>query len=292
MNILAFDTSTDALSVALCAGTACFSVDEAGGPRASERLLPACVQLLDEAGISLADLDVIAIGTGPGAFTGLRTSVAVAQGLAFGAHLPIASIDTLLAQAETAFALHGDDPVETEPGDLVLVANDARMGEMYWALHRVTERGWERLSGPAVHSPDAAVAAWVHAILGASTNGYARMLACGNAWAEHDDALSQALATQMAYLPGQFTPDDAASPPPDVALAAMLRRAVLRAVSCTPSALAVARLGRLALADGRTVSAEEAQPLYVRDKVALTTAERELARVAAAEIPAAQELRR
>ena len=272
MNILAFDTSTDALSVALCTDASCSSRDEAGGPRASERLLPACQDLLAEAQLQLRDLNLIAIGAGPGAFTGLRTAAAVAQGLAFGLDVPVACVDTLLAQAETAFPLHGEDPSEAEPGDLVLAANDARMGEIYWALHRVTNTGWNRVAGPAVHAPDAAVTAWVHAVLAASVHGGDRLFACGNAWAEHDEALS----------PGQFTPDDAASPPPDVVLAARLRRAVLRAVACTPSALAVARLGRIAAAEGRTVPAEQAQPIYVREKVALTTAERELARAASA----------
>lgn len=282
MNLLAFDTSTEALSVALCTDTQCWSVDEAGGPRASERLLPACQELLDRAGMQRCDLHGIGFGAGPGAFTGLRTAAAAAQGLALGLNLPVARIDTLLAQAETAFALHADSPPVIERGDLVLVANDARMGEMYWALYRVGSESWEPLTGPQVHAPQAAVAAWLRAIVHAAPGGPVRMHACGNAWVEHDRALSQALAAQMESLPTRFSADEAAAPAADVVLAAVLRRAVLRAVSCTPSALAVARLARRELAAGRGVPAEQALPLYVRDKVAQTTAERELARGAAA----------
>jgi Inactive homolog of metal-dependent proteases, putative molecular chaperone len=121
MRVLALDTSTEALSVALSVDGHCRSFDEAGGPRASQRLLPLCAELLRTAGLQFADLDLIGMGAGPGAFTGLRTAASAAQGLAYALHLPVARVDTLMAQAETAFALlHSDgtvlpDPVQAEP---------------------------------------------------------------------------------------------------------------------------------------------------------------------------------
>lgn len=272
MNVLALDTSTEALSVALGVDGACRVRDEAGGARASQRLLPLCAQLLEEAGLAFSDLDLIGMGAGPGAFTGLRTAASVAQGLAFGLDLPVARVDTLLAQAETAFPLLDADgtacpePTEAVPGNVVLVANDARMGEVYWEMVMADAQGWVVLHGPAVHAPEQAVLGWAEVLAGlpehAATGALPRVLACGNAWGEHADALSAVFATQMG----------------DNTRLAALRRAVLRAVDCTPSAAAVARLALRMHAGGLSVPAAQAQPIYVRDKVALTTAEREFAR--------------
>ncbi|MGF6538303.1 tRNA (adenosine(37)-N6)-threonylcarbamoyltransferase complex dimerization subunit type 1 TsaB [Paraburkholderia youngii] len=135
--LLAIDTSTEFCSAALVSA----SVDAAGQPNAeprfwvrheqtgalsSTRLLPAIRELFDEAGLTLADCDAIAFGSGPGSFTGLRTATGVAQGLAFGLNLPVVPIGTLLACAESARLR---DPSTTR----VLAALDARMDEIYWA---------------------------------------------------------------------------------------------------------------------------------------------------------------
>lgn len=274
MRVLALDTSTEALSVALSVDGHCRTVDEVGGSRASQRLLPACAELLQAAGLEFADLDLIGMGVGPGAFTGLRTAASAAQGLAYALDIPVARVDTLLAQAETAFALHDGlgavlpDPVEAEPGTVVLVANDARMGEMYWELFRAQASGWHSLHPPTVQKPEHAVLAWAEVLADLpehlDSGELPMLLACGNAWAEHDDALSATFSSLSAVNPRL----------------AALRRAVLRAVACTPSAAAVARLALSQHAAGLCVPAAQAQPIYVRDKVALTTAERELARAA------------
>ncbi|CQR43936.1 Peptidase M22 glycoprotease [Thiomonas sp. CB3] len=274
MRVLALDTSTEALSVALSVDGHCRSFDEAGGPRASQRLLPLCAELLRTAGLQFADLDLIGMGAGPGAFTGLRTAASAAQGLAYALHLPVARVDTLMAQAETAFALLQSDgtvlpdPVQAEPGTVVLVANDARMGELYWELFHAQTSGWQSLHRPTVQRPEHAVLAWAEVLADLpehlETGVLPRLLACGNAWSEHADALSAAFASHASDNPRLFA----------------LNRAVLRAVACTPSAAAVARLSLQQHAAGLTVSAALAQPIYVRDKVALTTAERELARAA------------
>ena len=112
--LLALDTATERLCVAVVDGAQEWVGDEAGGPLASQRLLPLAFDLLQRAGLALGELDAIAFGRGPGAFTGLRTACSVAQGLALGADLPVLSIDSLAVVAEDAFAhFHWPDRVHT-----------------------------------------------------------------------------------------------------------------------------------------------------------------------------------
>src|SRR3569833_366576 len=127
MNLLAFDTSTETLSIAVATGAAVLEHTGAGGAQASAALIPTIQQLLARAGSGRAARDAIAFGRGPGSFTGLRTAAAVAQGLGFGAGVPVLAIDTLLAVAEEANALAGATKVVT-----VL---DARMDEVYVAAY-------------------------------------------------------------------------------------------------------------------------------------------------------------
>ena len=93
--LLAFDTSTEALSVAVRRGDRVLSRSGPGGAQASSSLIPLIQDLLAEAGLALAELDAIAFGRGPGSFTGLRTACSVAQGLGFGAGVPLLPVDTL-----------------------------------------------------------------------------------------------------------------------------------------------------------------------------------------------------
>ena len=129
MNLLAFDTSTDTLSIAVQRGDAVWQHTGAGGAQASAALIPAIQRLLAEAGLGFDTLDAIVFGRGPGSFTGLRTACAVAQGLAFGARngqgTPVLPVDTLLAVAEEARQQHGCTQV--------LAVLDARMNEVYSA---------------------------------------------------------------------------------------------------------------------------------------------------------------
>lgn len=129
MNLLAFDTSTDTLSIAVQQGGQVHEHSGPGGAQASTTLIPAIRALLAQAGLSFAQLDAIVFGRGPGSFTGLRTACAVAQGLAFGARggqgVPVLPVDTLLAVAEQARAQHGCTRV--------LATLDARMDEVYAA---------------------------------------------------------------------------------------------------------------------------------------------------------------
>ena len=109
MNLLAFDTSTDVISIAVAHGDQLWTHTGPGGSQASASLIPAIRNCMAQAGLGFADLDAIVFGRGPGSFTGLRTACAVAQGLAFGAQsatrpggVPVLPVDTLLAVAEDA----------------------------------------------------------------------------------------------------------------------------------------------------------------------------------------------
>ncbi|MBS0498885.1 MAG: tRNA (adenosine(37)-N6)-threonylcarbamoyltransferase complex dimerization subunit type 1 TsaB, partial [Proteobacteria bacterium] len=148
MNLLAFDTSTEQLSIGVQRGARQWLHAGAGGAQASGTLIPTALRLLAEAGLELAALDAIAFGRGPGSFTGLRTACAVAQGLALGAAVPVLPVDTLLAVAEDARAAHG--------GTQVLALLDARMDQVYaqpWAW--TAGGGWSALGEASVGAPEA-----------------------------------------------------------------------------------------------------------------------------------------
>lgn len=125
--LLAFDTSTEHLSIAVQHGDALFAHSGAGGAQSSITLLPLVLQLLGEAGLTLAELDAIVFGRGPGSFTGLRTACAVAQGLGFGAGLRLLPVDTLQAVAEAAHRHFG--------ATRVVAVLDARMDQVYAAQY-------------------------------------------------------------------------------------------------------------------------------------------------------------
>ena len=184
MNLLAFDTSTDTLSIAVARGAARWQHSGPGGAQASATLLPAIRQLLAEAGLALGDLDAIAFGRGPGSFTGLRTACAVAQGLAFGAgggrSVPVLPIDTLAAVAEAARQQYGCT-------DVVAVL-DARMNEVYWARYQ-----WQGSSDGdfGLCAPEALVAAPGWSVVGNAQTIYGERLAPD---AQHLHALPEASA--------------------------------------------------------------------------------------------------
>jgi tRNA threonylcarbamoyladenosine biosynthesis protein TsaB len=131
--LLAFDTSTEHLSVAVLHGERLLAHNGVGGAQASTTLLPLIQQLLGEAGLALAELDAIVFGRGPGSFTGLRTACSVAQGLAFGAGVPLLPVDTLLAVAEEARHAFG--------ARQVVAVLDARMDQLYAARYDFSAAG-------------------------------------------------------------------------------------------------------------------------------------------------------
>ncbi|ATA57316.1 tRNA (adenosine(37)-N6)-threonylcarbamoyltransferase complex dimerization subunit type 1 TsaB [Variovorax boronicumulans] len=131
--LLAFDTSTEHLSVAVRHGDRVLAHSGVGGAQASSTLLPLIRELLADAGLALAELDAIVFGRGPGSFTGLRTACSVAQGLAFGAKVPLLPVDTLLAVADEARHAFG--------AQRVVAVLDARMDQLYAAHYDFATAG-------------------------------------------------------------------------------------------------------------------------------------------------------
>jgi tRNA threonylcarbamoyladenosine biosynthesis protein TsaB len=235
MKLLAFDTSTETLSIAVQHGGQVWTHTGAGGAQASATLIPAIQALLAQAGLTLADLDALVFGRGPGSFTGLRTACSVAQGLAYGTvraegtPLPVLPVDTLLAVAEdarlTRVARGAAWTPEASGGFDFTALLDARMDQVYAARYRHGPAGWLELDAPQLLAPEAVVA---HGVL------------AGNAFA--------------AY--GPRLPANAPR------------------IDALPTAAALLRLAPALMAGGHTVGATGAMPLYIRDKVAKTTAER------------------
>ena len=224
--LLAFDTSTERMAVALLHGGRVSGHEAAGGAQASAALIPAIRALLGGAGLEARTLDAIAFGRGPGAFTGLRMACAVAQGYAFGLGKPVLVLDTLLAVAEDARQRHAADDV--------WVAMDARMDEVYAAHYRHAGARWQVRDAPALYAVEALNRRWqdaaARAVAGSALQAFGPRLECGRA---------------------------------------------LRLPEALPRADALASLALAAWQDGAGVDAAEALPLYLRDKVAFTTAERE-----------------
>ena len=235
MNLLAFDTSTETLSIAVQRGPQVFAHEAAGGAQASATLIEQALALLEQARLAVAGLHAIAFGRGPGAFTGLRTACAVAQGLAWGAGVPVLPIDTLLAVAENARQRHGLTRA--------LAWLDARMGEVYAAPFIWQADAWRALDAARVCAPEELALP-----AGESAAGWAL---AGNAASACGSRLPPALDS-LPRLPAQ------------------------------PAATALLALAAPMLAAGQGLPAEQALPLYIRDKVAQTTAERLAARAAEA----------
>ena len=237
MRVLAFDTSTDVLSVAVGAPVhgehRIWAHSGEGGAQASHTLIAIVQDLLRQAGLLLQDLDAIGFGAGPGAFTGLRTACAVAQGFALGAGLRVVPVPSLLALAEEA-RFH--QQCAARGPDLTVVSLlDARMGEVYAAAYTCRAGQWGTLRPPCLISP-AQAASWL-------ADMPADSVAAGNA-----------LTVYPEILGGRGGP-------------------ALPAIG--PTAQAIVRLAPAMLAAGLAVDAADALPLYVRDKVAQTTLERE-----------------
>src|SRR5690606_35013648 len=135
-HILALDSATDACSVALYRDGEVTALFELAAKSHSRRLLPMVDELLQNAGCSLKDLDAIAFGRGPGSFTGLRICLGVVQGLAFGANLPVIPVSTLAAMASGYLRECAGSGLPPP----LLVALDARMEEIYWAIFEADEK--------------------------------------------------------------------------------------------------------------------------------------------------------
>ncbi len=145
MKLLAFETATEACSVAVWIDGDVRERFELAPRRHAELALPWAEQLLAEAGIAKSQLDAIAVGRGPGAFTGVRLAIALAQGIGLALDRPLLPVSTLGALAMQA------------SGGRVVAAIDARMGEAYCAAFARSGDGMVALSEEVVAKPDQVV---------------------------------------------------------------------------------------------------------------------------------------
>lgn len=178
MTILAIDTSTEACSVALLQRGQVIERYELAPRRHAQLVLPFVDSLLAEAGIGKRQLDAIAVGRGPGAFTGVRLAISLAQGMALGLDIPVLPVSSLAA---LALELHRD-----APDAHLLACIDARMGEVYAGIYRGNDGGVE-LIGDEVVGPATSLA----------LPEAARWAVAGTGWAAYSDQLQARIGTPM-----------------------------------------------------------------------------------------------
>jgi len=230
MNLLAIETATEACSVALLHGDALIDRTELAPRRHAELVLPMAEDLLAEAGIARRQLDAIAVGQGPGAFTGVRLAISVAQGLALALDIPVIPVSSLAALAMQA----------PSNGAAILAAIDARREEIYAGMFRFDADGLaeplerERvLTASVLTMPEAE--AWN---------------VLGTGWRAYGDAIRERLPSPPRWADGDRY----------------------------PQARDVARLAAPLFAAGKGMPPEQALPVYLRDKVALTLKEQAVAK--------------
>ena len=234
MDLLAIETATESCSAALLSDGRLWVRSELAPRRHAELLLPMCEDLLAEAGLRRSDLDAIAVGRGPGAFTGVRLAISAAQGIALALGLPVVAVSSL-----AALAMQSPDN-----GAAILAVIDARMGEIYAGTFRRTAEGRVEALADEFVGPASAL------MLPEASDWNV----IGSGWTAYGDALQARLAQTPLWVEGDRYPQAA-----DVAV---LAEADARA--------------------GRGVAPEQALPVYLRDKVALTSAEQQAARDSAA----------
>lgn len=198
--------------------------DVLAGQSHSQLILPQIQALLGDAGLQLKQLQGIAFGAGPGSFTGVRIAAGVAQGLGFGAGLPVAGVCTLQALAEASGS------------EKVIACLDARMGEVYFAAYVKNSGAWQVVVEPGLFKPDA-----VPMVEGDNWVG------AGSGWQAYDEVLRQVYQGRVQKV----LPD------------------------LLPTASAILRLAEPIFASGQPLLAELAMPIYIRNRVALKTAERD-----------------
>lgn len=220
--ILAIETSSELASAALLHDGIVTSAQAAGVVTHSQSILPMVQKLLADAHIKLGDCDAIAFGSGPGSFTGVRTACGIAQGLAYGAHLPVLPTVTLLALAQACHEKNGACDV--------LTVLDARMGEVYWAQYKF-DGDWHIVVPPTLSAP-------------VDVMPIGEVVACGNGLNAYAAAFSS-----RSFFSTELK-------------------------DWVPHATHIAHLGAIALAQGLGMPVAAAEPLYLRNKIALTTNER------------------
>lgn len=235
MKLLAFETSTEACSVALWLDGEVGERFELAPRRHAELSLPWAEALLAEAGIGRSQLDAVALGRGPGAFTGVRLAIAVAQGIALALDRPLLPVSTLAVLALRASVPAGEAPAGEAAPHRVYASIDARMGEVYTGAFELRDGEAFALDAERVCAP-------AEAVVPGENGGW---LGVGTGFGAAEGALAQRLAPRFAAIDAQ----------------------------ALPHAADLARLAAAAYARGEAIAPELVEPAYLRDNVALTIAE-------------------
>jgi tRNA threonylcarbamoyladenosine biosynthesis protein TsaB len=214
MKLLAIETATEACSAALSVDGDVLGRYEFAKQRHTELILPMCNELLEEAGVTLSQLDAVAFGRGPGSFTGVRIATGVIQGIAFAKDLPVVAVSTLAVLAQEA--------IETEKKTNILAAIDARMKEVYWGVYVRDESGLahlleeERVIKPQIIA------------VPSSTQWYG----VGSGWKAYSDTLVRRLGACLEGYDGELLPNARFLIP--LALAAYSRGEIVSAEQALP----------------------------------------------------------
>jgi len=227
MNLLALDASTEACSVALTFNGIKHSRYQLCPQSHSQLLLPMVDEVLKAANCQLTQLDGLVFGQGPGSFTGVRIGIGVAQGLAFAANLPLVGVSTLQTMAQLAFEKHGQQQV--------ISAIDARMSEVYNGFYQCDEHNiMQEVLPESVLAPEL-LAEHLAAVFAA--NNIENAYGVGTGWQAYED--------KLAHLKNNLGE-------PEILF---------------PHAQAMLTIATAKFVKGETVSAENAEPVYVRDTV-------------------------
>jgi len=233
--IIAIETATKACSAALLIekdGKQSLYKRYQLAPREHTKLiLPMLDEVLAEADLKIADVDAIAFGRGPGAFTGLRIATGIAQGLALSIDKPTLPVSSLQAMALAA----KNETSSSNNNQSIVVAIDARMGEVYWAEYQLVNNSVEQIGKEQLSQPEEMFKK-VDSL--AKDNS---ITVIGSGWDEYMKAFQESNnnATALQQLPEKF-----------------------------PDAADVAQLALMAFRKGETQSIEDAQPVYLRNNVA------------------------
>lgn len=230
--ILCIDASTEACSVALKYSDESIQRYQIAPRQHANLLLPLVDELMAESQLALTQLDAIACHVGPGAFTGIRIGVAIAQGLAYAAELPTIAISSLASLAQQAW--------REDKAKYCMTAIDARMNEVYFALYRKDEQGVADLIGAEqVISPELIEMDKILSSLEQQQVDRTSIIKIGSGWAAYEDSLNQLSGQFGVHLTERF-----------------------------PSAAAGLEIAQLKWEKGQVLAAHELQPVYLRNNVA------------------------
>jgi len=187
MKILAIDTSTEACSAALLNDGEVVQRYQVAPRQHADLILGMCDELLSEANIKLNELDAIAFGRGPGAFTGVRIATGVVQGIAFAHNLAVVPVSSLAAMAFAEWHEQGAEKVMT--------AIDARMDEVYWACYECSSTGINEIINEQVCPPEQVPLP--------KNDGW---LGVGSGWDTYQEQLSELAGKQLTKSDGSTFP--------------------------------------------------------------------------------------